>query len=142
MRGRSAGDKTTIASHQQEREEQACEARKPREHAALGEQLNRHAAPTGPERGTQRDLTGPACGSRQQEVRDVGARDEPHDGDGAHQRPQGRLSIARDPLLQRSERHGLFARFSGCWRARLSPMVRICALALASSTPGFSRPTA
>ena len=69
------------------------QARPARQHTAFGQQLPHHTAPAGAERGAQRDLARPARGPRQQEVRDIGAPNEPDDADGAHQHPQRRLRL-------------------------------------------------
>ena len=66
-------------------------------------------AAAGAERGAERDLARPARGPRQQEVRDIGAPDEPDDAHGAQQHPQRRLEVAGQPLLQRNHRRTLEA---------------------------------
>jgi hypothetical protein len=69
------------------REQEARQPGHAREHAVLGEQLPHHTTAACAERGAERDLARPARGPRQQEVRDVGAPNEPDDAHGAHQRP-------------------------------------------------------
>ena len=109
MRGRLAGDNATSALHEHRREQETCQPGHAREHTTFGQQLPHHTAPAGAERGAERDLARPARGPRQQEVRDIGAPDEPDDAHGAHQHPQRRLEVAGQPLLQRNQRHGLQA---------------------------------
>ena len=111
------------------REQEARQPGHAGEHAALGEQLPHHTTAAGAERGAERDLARPARGPRQQEVRDVGAPDEPHDAHGAHQHPQGRLEIAGQPLLQRNQADGLQAIFRILPRERVAdgPHLRLCA---------------
>ncbi len=69
------------------REQEARQPGHAREHAVLGEQLPHHTAAAGAERGAECDLARPARSPRHQEIRDVGAPNEPHDTHGAHQRP-------------------------------------------------------
>ena len=111
----------------------------PRAHT-FGQQLPHDTAPAGAERGAQRDLVRPARGAREQEVRDVGARDEQHD---AARRPSApTASPARLPVSRSCSgiTVTVFRRFSGYCRARASPMVRIWACARARSTPRLELP--
>ena len=85
--GQVGGCQRDDSLNEHRREQEARQPGHAAEHAVLGEQLPHHAAAAGTERGAERDLARPARGPRQQEVRDVGAPDEPHDAHGAHQRP-------------------------------------------------------
>ena len=73
--------------HEQGRERQAEAPGRSAEDGALGQQLPYDTAPAGSERGAQRDLARARRGAGEQQVRDVGARDEQHDAHGAHQAP-------------------------------------------------------
>ena len=65
--------------------EPECTAQQ-RDHQALGQELPREATPTGAERGTDGELARPPALSGEQQVRNVGARDQEHqaDTDGEH----------------------------------------------------------
>ena len=74
------------------------------EHDAFGEQLANQAPASTAERHANRDFLLPARGANEQQVRDVGARDEQDDADDAKQQPQHRPRRAGEVLLQRRNR--------------------------------------
>ncbi len=85
----------------------ACQP--PTEHAAcsaqsqaLHEQLPRDSVGSGAERGAHRELLSPCVGPYEHEVRDVGARDEQHGADRAHEHPQRARDAADQVVLQRT----------------------------------------
>ena len=73
------------------------------EHQALREQLPRDAPPARAERGMNRQLLLPSLGAHQEQVGDVGARDQQHDADRAEQDPEHLADVADDVLRQRPD---------------------------------------
>src|SRR5207302_692483 len=93
---------------------------------ALDEQLPDDASAGGAERRADGELAAPAYAAREQQVRDVGARDEQHGADGAEQYREREPVLPDDPLLQRQHanqarrvRLGEFAREPFADRAEL-----------------------
>ena len=80
------------------RQHEAGGRRRQRQHRAFGQQLAHDAAPAGAERGADGDFASTGGAAREQQVRDVAARDQQHESDGAQQDEQTR-SIAADELL-------------------------------------------
>ena len=80
---------------------QAERAADDRQHHALGEQLADDAAARAAERGADRDLALAARGAHQQQVRDVRARDQQHEADGAEQHEQRLPHVADEHLADR-----------------------------------------
>ena len=68
---------------------------------ALGEQLADQAAATGAERGPHGDLALARRRAREQQVRDVHARDQQHEADGAEQQPERASQVADHRFVQR-----------------------------------------
>ena len=69
------------------------------EHDALGQQLPDDAPAARAERGPHRDLAAPAGGPREQQVGDVGARDEQHERDAGHHQVQNARHFRRQERL-------------------------------------------
>ena len=85
-------------------------ARDEREQQALGQQLAHQPAARGAERQAHRDLALADRGARQQQVRDVGARDQQHQPDDAQQQARGAHHVLAEAgvdrgLRERQERH-------------------------------------
>ena len=80
-----------------------------RQQHAFGEQLPNQVRPCGPHRRPHRHFTRPRCSPGQQQVGDVGARDEQHEADRADQDQQRRLDAARRHLVHRAGRDGPLA---------------------------------
>ena len=72
-----------------------------REHERFGEQLRSQPRPRGAEGGAHRHLLPSPERSRQQQVADVGARDQQHEADGAEQQQQRPLGVADQRVAQR-----------------------------------------
>ena len=92
------GQEQTDAS---ESENEAEKAAGQRERQALGQQLADDLEATSAERGAGRELALSYRGAHQQEIRDVGARNEQHEADRAEQNQQRLPGIANDRFLQR-----------------------------------------
>ena len=71
-----------------------------RENQAFREQLPDETAPACAERDAHRHFALPDSGPRQQQVRDVGARDQQQQGDGAEEHPDVARDRARERLLE------------------------------------------
>ena len=104
---REAREVTRRQGHQQaqpaEGKSQSDDAAEHRQADAFEQHLARNAARPCPERGTNRQLLLPRLGSDQQQVRDVGAGDEQHQGDRAHQHPQHLLDVTDEIVLERHD---------------------------------------
>jgi hypothetical protein len=74
------------------------------EHQALMQQFARDAPPARPERGPSGELLLAALDPHEQQVRNVGARNEQDDPDRAHEHPEHIADVADHALLQRLER--------------------------------------
>ncbi len=74
-----------------------------RQRQRFDDELLEHAAAAGAERRTNRQLLAPAERSGEQQVADVGARDQQHEDDRAQQHAQRRSHLADDQLLQRND---------------------------------------
>ena len=85
------------------REERAQQGRGQRNQQALDEQRPDDAPPTRADRAAQGDLVAPIGRASEQQVRDVGARDEQQESDGAEERPQIASDTARKGLLEREQ---------------------------------------
>ena len=107
--GQVGGRQRHESPHEHGREQETCQPGHSRQHTTLGEQVPHHTPSAGAERGAERDLARPSCGPREQQVRDVGTRNEPHDAHGGHQHPQGDLETAGEPFLQRNQGDRLLA---------------------------------
>ena len=66
------------------------------EHAAFGEALTRQPSPARAKRRSHGELPLPRHRASEQKARDVRARDEQHDTDGAEQQPQRRADVPTD----------------------------------------------
>jgi hypothetical protein len=88
-------------------EQHAGDGAQQRQQHALGQQLAQHARAAGPEREPHGDLALPVGGAREQQVRDVRARDQQHEGDRAQQQHQRGAHVADHGLVQRLDRHAL-----------------------------------
>ena len=82
-------------------EHQAERAADRADHEALDEQLSRDARRHGAERRAHGELLPPRIGPHEHEVRDVGARDEQHGADRAHEHPERARDAADEVVLQR-----------------------------------------
>ena len=137
---------TAVRVTSSRRTDDAEHAAGPRHQQALGEQLPNQASATGAERQAQRELAPPRHRARQQQHGDVGARDQQHEADHAHQQQQ-RLSVGRaqrvDPVGRRARTRcaARFARSQLRQRVGDEPLEQRVdrARASRSSTPGFSR---
>ena len=85
--------------------DEAEQAAEPREHDALDQQLADDAAAARAEREPHGDLLLPRRRARDQQARDVGARDQQHAGDDAEQQPQRLRQLLPDwrPALRRRQ---------------------------------------
>ncbi len=72
-----------------------------REQRPLGHELGEQAAAARAERGADRELLLPRLRAREQQVGEVGARDEQHEPDGALQDPERGRHVADDVVLER-----------------------------------------
>ena len=72
-----------------------------RQRHTLGEELPDDACPTGADRRAQRNLALAGCRAHQQQVRDVGARDEQNKCNGRAQDEQRRTRVPHEDLLKR-----------------------------------------
>ena len=79
------------------REEQAQRAASDRQQNAFGEQLANQAAAAGAQGGANRKFSRASRGARQQEIRDIDARDQQHESDRAEQQHQERLHVSEAP---------------------------------------------
>ena len=75
-----------------------------RQHDALGQQLADDAAAAGADRRADRDLAPPAGRAHQQQVRDVRARDQQHEADGAGEHRAASAHVADERFLKRRPR--------------------------------------
>ena len=124
------------------REQQPAKSTGEREDQAFGQQLANERGPASAERGTNRQFALARGCPRQQEIGDVRAGDEKHEGDraGEHERAPAEchLSVARrsgttfdvHPVLK-----------SGNICVRLAETCVISACACSTAMPGLSRPT-
>ena len=83
---------------------QSTRAAQDSERDALDQQLVRDVPAPGAQRRANRELLLASFRSHQQEIGDVGAGDQQHDADGAHQHPQHLTHIAHHILLHRPKR--------------------------------------
>ena len=89
------------ALHADAREHEAEHAADDRQQHALGHELAQQPAAAGAERGAHRELAMPRLGARQQQVGEVGARDQQHERHRRLQHPDGAAGAADDLLLHR-----------------------------------------
>ncbi len=82
---------------------QSARAADAREDEALGEQLAHEPRASGAERGADRELAVARGRPREQEVGDVGAGNEEHEGDGAGEDEQRGTDVAGQLLAQRHD---------------------------------------
>ena len=106
-----------------------------REHEPFSHQLTNDATRAGAERGAEGQLALPGTGSRQHQVRDVGTRDQQHDGDSAGEDQNHSATVAddlldegphrqRQLLRHRAEHRGIaFCQRAGC-RVHIRPGLR------------------
>src|SRR5262245_40171536 len=99
-RGRLAGQSCTSASTPHTAISRPRGATDGGERDALSEQLPYEPAPAGAERTTDGDLALPDRRSREQQVGDVGTRDQQHEPDRAQERQQGRAHVADQVVVQ------------------------------------------
>ncbi len=107
---------------------------------ALGEQLPDDAAASGAERGANRDLALTHRRARQQQVGDVGARDQQHQADRAHHREDDEPDVGRHHVV--AQRHARSRPIPDRRAARRPAATATAAMsrrASSSETPGFSR---
>jgi hypothetical protein len=88
------------------REEQTERAGDQREQHALDEQLPDDLPAARADRHADADLRGPTRRAREQQVGHVGTRDEQHERDRAHQRPEHELCLRREDHRHQRFRHG------------------------------------
>ena len=74
-------------------------------------------ARAGAEREADGELTAACRPARQEQVGNVGARDQQHERDRAQQRKQARLDVANDPLVQRRQHEADL--LVGLWKSGL-----------------------
>ena len=86
------------------RDEQAARAARQRQQQTLGQELARQPGPPRAERRPYRQFARTGRGAREQQVRDVRAGDEQHEGHRAEQQVQRRPGAAGDLLPQRHDR--------------------------------------
>ena len=110
------------------------------EEDALGQELAEEAAPRRAQRETDRDLLLPVGGPRQQQVRDVGAGDEQHEGDRAQEQHQGRAQVADDRVEERLQGHALPGVAVGKLLGQAGGDGLHVGARAVDVTPGFSRP--
>ena len=103
-RGSETGANAASPSHGGHREEHARHRAAGAEHEALGQQLPDDARAPGAEDGAQGELALPRHRARQQQVRDVGARDEQDEPHGAEQHVERGLHVPRQRVAQRHDR--------------------------------------
>ena len=105
-----------------------------------------HAAAARPQRRANRKFPLTRFGTREQQVREVRARDEQHERDGALQHPDGLLHLAHHVVLQRIDPvvdassdwgHGDWRSELGQRPSSVSRSARACSIV----TPGLRRPT-
>ena len=90
-----------VGEHQPERAAGCADARGSRRAT-----LSAIRAGTGAERGAHGELLPPRVGPHEHEIRDVGARDEKHGADRAHEHPQRARHAADQVVLQRPNDRG------------------------------------
>ena len=73
------------------------------QHRRLAQDLSKYPAATRPEREAHADLLPPSDRPRQHQVRDVRARDQEHERDGAQENHQRRPDIGNQILVQRND---------------------------------------
>lgn len=93
----------------EEAEPEPCEAETDHtagetEHDAFEQELACDSIPPGPERGADAELVSPAFGSDQEQIGNVGTRDDEHETDHRHQDPQNLADAADDVLFVRMQR--------------------------------------
>ena len=113
------GQQRADADHADHQPEHAAHRR---QHDALGQQLPHDAAAAGADRGADRDLALADGRAHQQQVGDVGARDQQDEGDRAQQHPQRRSDVADDDLLHRRDAEAALA--AQRVRKRLAELLR------------------
>ena len=89
--------------HRRARHEESDDAAGDAQHRGLAQDLSKHPAATGPEREAHADLLPASDRPRQYQVRDVRARDEEHERDGAQENHQRRPDIGNQILVQRND---------------------------------------
>ena len=104
MRGRSAGRAAMSACVLQYASARPSVAADQAQQDRLGDELANQPRAARADRGAHRQLALPRRAARQQQVRDVGARDEQHQSDRAEQHQQRPLHVADDHLAQRLAR--------------------------------------
>ena len=75
-----------------------------RDHERFGHLETHELRATGADRAPDREVARAALGAHQEQVGDVGARDEQHDGDGAEQHPERRRGRRSDHALEQRSR--------------------------------------
>ena len=109
---------------QHDGEGEAGEAAEERQQQALDEQLLHEAPARRAERQAQRDLLLPHEASRDEQIRDVGARDEQHEADHAHQHDEGgRELVSKGRVAHRGALHEQLA-LQEPISAELRPLLR------------------
>ena len=103
-------------------------------HEALDEQLSGDMCRHGAERGAHGELRPPRIGPHEHEVRDVGARDQQHRADRAHEHPERAGDTADHVVLERPH-DGVIRQFCIASRVTLYP----CTIGHASSQIGTMR---
>ncbi len=105
-RGNAAGAQRLNRTDRQVRQQQAERAARQGEHEALGSIWSDQAAAAGAERRPDGDLLAANRRAHQQQVGDVGARDQDDDADGGKQREQRRADPRDDALVQADDLGG------------------------------------
>ena len=115
-----------------------------RQQHIFGQQLPHDAAAGRAHRRADRDLAFSRGGPHEQQVRDVRAGDEQHEGDGANQHEQRRPDVADHPFLQQLHAEAALGaeRCPETCCGTAPAAACICVFAIASVTPGFSRAAA